>query len=126
MDICTVGRVDHETVTKFHDKIGVDVNYVDLPEKRVYEGSPKERAALRFTSVLPCQIVVEKVGGELACFLVACEAGFTYAKRNTLDAAVVYRLYSVLEHELSHAWGCNHGLDEYECKEQIINVKNKL
>jgi hypothetical protein len=158
VNLCWYGQPEpqlNQVAVEFLDSLGIDATVQPLPPRYITEieqaevqgkaefgpvtgslDAPKERAALIFARVITeCNIVVEYLPGTGASCMGAaliigapCYAGWTYAKRTTLDASMYIRVKTpgIMRHELTHALGCDHGEDEATCKAQVQYMKALL
>lgn len=130
-DVCVYGKDRPHllnAVEKEFDRYGIDFNFKPGPQK--YAGRD---AACLFASVTPecpTHLILRLPSGYGAgCLLVGCQAGFTFARLNRVDAVILidWGMPSIVVHEFYHAAGCLHDVDgERECAAKLQILKSRL
>lgn len=147
LNACYVGDGPNDALVKEADSLGIDLAMRPLPDAEwipdidyakthEYDDGARERAAIWFAKSIPeCPLVVYYVGdgagtscGVGLFFGAPCEMGFTYARRNRMDAVMIIRMKtpSIVAHEFYHALGCDHGNEGETCRAQIAYMKAQL
>lgn len=129
VDLCVAGKDRPDLVQVLvdeADKYGIDLNPKPLPPHQYYKDQ-----AMMWAAVSDCPIIADfnlPTGYGVGCVLVACQAGFTYARVNRLDAVmrINWGLPSIVRHEFIHAMGCGHGNNHEGCAAQIAMQKERL
>lgn len=130
-DVCVYGKDRPHllnAVEKEFDRYGIDFNFKPGPQK--YAGRD---AACLFASVTPecpTHLILRLPSGYGAgSLLVGCQAGFTFARLNRVDAVILidWGMPSIVVHEFYHAAGCLHDIDgERECAAKLQILKSRL
>lgn len=129
VDLCVTGKDRPDLVQVLvdeADKYGIDLVPRPLPPHQYYKDQ-----AMMWAAAADCPIIADfnlPTGYGVGCVLIACQAGFTYARVNRLDAVmrINWGLPSIVRHEFIHAMGCGHGNEGEACAAQIAMQKQRL